>query len=131
MDIAHYKCMTMADWVAVRQERLMVDMPLKINWDNLDSKLLTSFFERYPERKAGLYEYAPSPDVSETSGVTFPDLLGPSRSVLYTAIPCTQFAPLHGRLVCRVNPVDRYIRSTTFRAKTVMCSLLIEGLRVC
>jgi hypothetical protein len=34
----------------------MLDMPLKINWDHMDNKLLSRFFQRFPERKAGLYE---------------------------------------------------------------------------
>ena len=60
MDTAHYKCMTQADWVAVQQERLMLDMPLDVHWDSLDSRMLSRFFERHPGRKPGLYQCAPA-----------------------------------------------------------------------
>jgi hypothetical protein len=58
MDTAHYKCMTQSDWLAVKQERLMLDMPLKIGWENLDNRLVSRFFERHPERRGYLYECA-------------------------------------------------------------------------
>ena len=58
MDLAHYKCMSQADWLAVKQERLMLDMPLAVEWHKMDSKMLHSFFERHPEAKQGLFQYA-------------------------------------------------------------------------
>ena len=61
MDIAHYKCLSEADWLAVQQERLMLDMPIKMNWDALDNRMLTTFFRRYPDRKRSLYECVPLP----------------------------------------------------------------------
>ena len=59
MDIAHYKCCTEADWLAIKQERLMLDMPLQVGWDNLDDNMLTRFFERHPDKGSNLYRCCP------------------------------------------------------------------------
>lgn len=61
MDYAHYSALSEADWLAVKQERLMLDMPLTINWDHMDARLLERFFSRRPQRSHNLYRYVPVP----------------------------------------------------------------------
>lgn len=61
MDYAHYNALSEADWLAVKQERLMLDMPLTINWDHMDARLLERFFARRPQRAHNLYRYVPVP----------------------------------------------------------------------
>ena len=61
MDFAHYSALSEADWLAVKQERLMLDMPLTINWDHMDARLLQRFFKRRPQRSENLYRYEPFP----------------------------------------------------------------------
>lgn len=57
MDFAHYSALSEADWLAVKQERLMLDMPLTINWDHMDARLLQRFFKRRPQRMENLYRH--------------------------------------------------------------------------
>jgi hypothetical protein len=61
MTIAHYKCLSTADWLAVKQERLMLDMPLSITWPHMDDRMLNRFFARHPDKLTGLYKHAPAP----------------------------------------------------------------------
>lgn len=67
MDYAHYSALSEADWLAVKQERLMLDMPLTINWDHMDARLLDRFFTRRPQRLQSLYRCATVSDAGETS----------------------------------------------------------------
>lgn len=55
MDYAHYSALSEADWLAVKQERLMLDMPLTINWEHMDARLLERFFDRRPQRAQNLF----------------------------------------------------------------------------
>eukprot|EP00892_Ulva_mutabilis_P010153 jgi/Ulvmu1/750/UM010_0124.1 len=57
MDYAHYTALSEADWLAIKQERLMLDMPLTINWDHMDTRLLERFFKRRPQRLQSLYRH--------------------------------------------------------------------------
>ena len=57
MEYAHYSALSEADWLAVNQERLMLDMPIQINWEHCDPRLFSRFYNRYPERTEGLYKY--------------------------------------------------------------------------
>lgn len=57
MDIAHYDCLTQHDWNAALQERFMLDMPIRINWDHMDDRMLTRFFKRHPDLAHSLYEH--------------------------------------------------------------------------
>lgn len=56
MEYAHYSALSEADWLAVNQERLMLDMPIKINWEHCDPRLFSRFYNRNPERTEGLYK---------------------------------------------------------------------------
>lgn len=58
MEYAHYSALSEADWLAAKQERLMLDMPIKINWDHCDPRLFSRFYNRFPDRTEGLYKCA-------------------------------------------------------------------------
>lgn len=58
MTLAHFKPMTKAGWLAVKQERLMLDMPLGISWENMDNRMLSRFFERHSTKRDGLFQCA-------------------------------------------------------------------------
>ena len=55
MDITHYHCLTERDWIAAKSERFLLDMPIKVNWDYMDPRLLSRFFDRFPRRKTDLH----------------------------------------------------------------------------
>jgi hypothetical protein len=58
MDAAHYSCLSEVEWLAVKQERLLLDMPLRMNWDHMETRLLARFFSRNTMRSEGLFRCA-------------------------------------------------------------------------
>jgi hypothetical protein len=87
MDAAHYSCLSEVEWLAVKQERLLLDMPLRINWDHMETRLLARFFSRNPMRSEGLFRCAAHACWNRAHCRCC--VAGPWLSV---AVPCVQLA---------------------------------------
>lgn len=49
---SHYTLLTKEEWDLANSENFNLNLPMKVNWDYMDNKLLPKFWKSSPERQA-------------------------------------------------------------------------------